>query len=257
LPAGARQDTSGVAPGPGTTTGPAPRTGRVRVWPEVPLPARPGHTLTFRDSLAAPSYPVLQRKWLLGAGLGYRHCWTDFRQFFTDMGQVEFLVLHPMTRVLTPYFSFQVGFGNIQSQIEQVTANGRSELYALELGTRARVPTGRHGELYLGAGGGYYMRSLRWGGLFIGTDNSGQSFLVDSPVLEVKTWGGAARLGWQKQLPRRGGKPLLLDFQLRWELYAKATMGLAGLNTAGDTIQYLASGRDQWIGFSIGAIFGF
>jgi hypothetical protein len=255
-PAGQRPPPWRTSPGeapiePDTT---ATRTrGRPKVWPEAPLPPNP-RRLAARDTARAPAYPRLVGRWQAGLGIGYRHCRTDFGQFFPDMGQFELFFRRPVSRILSPYLSFQLGFGGMRSQIEQITATGRTALYAFEAGTLLNVPTGWHGQLYLGVGGGYYMRSLVWGGVFYTADG----YIVDSPTLEVQNWGTSLRVGWQKQLRTRGNKIRILDFQARWERYGKTSMGLSSLpDSLGNAISYSASGNDEWLVVSAALVTGF
>jgi hypothetical protein len=223
---------------------------RPRVWPEVPLPASrpapPGLGIVPPGATA----PVAAR-WLVTAGLGYRHCGSAFNRFFTDMGQIEVAVTHRIGRTFQPYAAFVYGFGDIQDDFEAVSENGRSSLYALEMGLLARAPVSRRAHAYVGLGGGYYMRSLRWGGeQFLGSDGY---MYGGTLVLELQDWGGSARVGLQLALPATGKekKERLLDFQLRLEEYARSSFEPFGADS-----DFRAVGRDRWIALSVSLLTG-
>ncbi|MHB8078909.1 MAG: hypothetical protein ACYDIE_06610 [Candidatus Krumholzibacteriia bacterium] len=228
---------------------PAP-SARIRVCPEVPLPAPRSRPPGLDAVPPAPTAPAPVR-WLVTSGLGYRHCTSDFNHFFTDMGQLEIAVSRRLGRTLVPYAAFLYGFGDIQDDFEAVSANGRSALYALETGLLARVRVSRGAHAYVGLGGGYYMRSLRWGGdQFIGTDGYVYGGTL---VRELQDWGGSVRLGVQLALSPTGKarKARLLDFALRFEEYARSSFEPFGADSA-----FRASGRDRWLAFSVSLLSG-
>lgn len=230
---------------------PAPPSRRVPVWPEVPLPPGrprpPGLDGPGPDG-ASPPAPA---RWLVATGLGYRHCGSDFGRFFTDMGLLELAVTHRLGRSFIPYAAFQYGFGDIQDDFEEVSENGRSAIYALELGLLARTPVARRAHAYAGLGGGYYMRSLRWGGEpFIGTDGV---YYGGTLVRELQDWGVAVKLGVQLALPSagKGKKERLLDIQFRIEDYARSSFEPFGADS-----EFRADGRDRWFALSASLLTG-
>lgn len=243
-------------PPPAASTRPA---GRPLVWPEAPLPPRPARqpapagaegdtSAGAHRTAAAVPYPPLPGRWLFGLGAGYRHVLTEYGDFFTDMGMFELSVQRPVSTRLTPYFAFQIGFGDIANDFEAVTADGHSAVYALESGVLLRAPSGMRSALYGGLAGGYYMRSLRWGGeaIPIYYDYPGYGTIV----YELKNWGWAAKLGWQRQLRTDGGKPRLVDIQLRYEVYGDNELYFD------QERMFYASGRDRWIALSITLLSG-
>jgi hypothetical protein len=224
---------------------------RVPVWPEVPLPparSRPPGLDGIGPDGATPAAPA---RWLVATGVGYRHCGSDFGRFFTDMGLLEIGFSRRLGRTFIPYAAFQYGFGDIQDAFEAVSENGRSAIYALESGLLARAPVTRRTHVYAGLGGGYYMRSLRWGGEpFIGTDGN---YYGGTLVLELQDWGVAAKLGVQIGLPAagKGKKERLLDIQLRVEDYARSSFE----PLPGDS-EFRAAGRDRWYALSVSLLTG-
>jgi len=242
-----------LAAAPDTVRGPAPDLPprRVPVWPEVPLPAGrprpPGLDGIGRDGVA----PVAPARWLVSTGLGYRHCASDFGRFFTDMGLLEIAVTRRLGRSFIPYAAFQYGFGDIQDAFEAVSENGRSALYALEIGLLARTPVGRRTDVCAGLGGGYYMRSLRWGGEpFVGADGA---YNGGTLIRELQDWGVAAKIGVQIALPAagKGKKERLLDIQLRVEDYARSSFEPFDADS-----EFRAAGRDRWYALSVSLLTG-
>ncbi len=223
---------------------------RVKVWPEAPPPParapRPAARLDAERG-GGGARAAKASRWLLGAGLGYRHCLTDYRDFFTDQGLFEVVVSHRLTPSLAPWFAFQVGFGDIQDDFEELSEDGRSALYALELGLTARTRWGERSWLYAGAGGGYYMRSLRWGGeLFI----SSEGYLTSGTLAwELRNWGFSLRTGFQAVLGARGPRERAIDVQLRYDDY-----GSAELSPFGPDHELYAAGRDRWIALSVSLV---
>lgn len=252
-----------IAPGAGAAADGAalaaadrPPPPRPKVWPEAPLPAPRPRPAVARDSTRVAAYPPLQGRWLVAAALGYRHCLTGFREFFTDMGLFELMVQNRATRRLTPYFAFQIGFGDIPDEFESVVTNpdgspldGRSALYALELGSLLTAGAGEHSDVYVGLGWGYYMRSLRWGTDATFVDIYGNLY-TPTLVRELQDWGVSTRLGWRKQYRTIGGRVRMLDIQARWENYAASTL-------SAEPSLFRASGRDQWIALSVSLVGGF
>jgi hypothetical protein len=223
----------------------------VPVWPEVPLPParpRPPGLDGIGPGGAVPAAPA---RWLVATGIGYRHCGSDFGRFFTDMGLIEIAVTHRLGRSFSPYAAFQYGFGDIQDAFEAVSQNGRSAIYGLEMGLITRAPVSRGAHAYFGFGGGYYMRSLRWGGEpFVGADGV---YYGGTLIRELQNWGVAAKLGVQLALPAtgKGKKERLLDIQLRLEDYARSSFEPFGADS-----ELRAAGRDRWYALSVSLLTG-
>ena len=95
------------------------------------------------------------------------------------------------------------------------------------------------------------MRSLRWGGTiyysYLDVYESG------SLVREQSDWGGAARLGLQRQLGSPGTRPRLLDFSVRYEQYGAESSVLENSQTGS---VFTAGDTDGWLSISLGLIVG-
>jgi hypothetical protein len=104
------------------------------------------------------------------------------------------------------------------------------------------LPVDRRHALYAGAAGGYYMRSLRWGGEAAPVFD--EYPFLGTLVRELKNWGFALKVGWQRQLFTSNGKPRLIDIQLRYESYGPQELYFEELRL------HYASGRDNWIALS-------
>jgi len=143
--------------------GAPPVPGAAALWPEAclpdlgeappPLPAPPDTTL-----------PLSAADWVTLVDVGYKHSTTRFGDYFTDMLLLGVAVGYPLRDWFVPTIGFQVGIGDLQDDFEELTGNGKSAHYALELGVQLRAPLAAETDVYLGLAGGYYMRSLRWGG---------------------------------------------------------------------------------------------
>jgi hypothetical protein len=119
------------------------------------------------------------------------------------------------------------------------------------MGLLARTPVARGTHAYFGLGGGYYMRSLRWGGEpFLGADGV---YYGGTLLLELQDWGVAAKLGVQIALPAvgKGKKERLLDIRFRVEDYARSSFEPFGADS-----EFRAAGRDRWYALSVSLLTG-
>jgi len=109
----------------------------------------------------------------------------------------------------------------------------------------ARTPWGERSWLYAGAGAGYYMRSLRWGGEIFVAPNG--SYASGTLVWELQDWGFAARAGVElaRGAPDRRGRTVVVE--LRYEDYAGSELAPFGPDDP-----FYASGRDRWLALSVG-----
>lgn len=230
--------------------GAPPVPGAAAVWPEAPLPeAAPAPPPL--PAAADTMYPLSSSDWVTLVDVGYKHSTTRFGDYFTDMLLLGLAVGYPLSDWFVPTLGFQAGIGDLQDDFEDITGNGKSAHYAFELGTLLRAPLTGNTRIYLGIAGGYYMRSLRWGGTFYySTYNVYQS---GSWVRELSDWGGSARCGVQLRLGSRGAKPRLLDLSVRYERYGAEASLLSNPDT-GEL--FLAEDHDIWVGVSLGLIVG-
>jgi len=220
-----------------------------RVWPEVPL--RP-------EDLAPPPVPVdpsdyptsLAGDWVMQLDFGYKHSTTDFNRFFTDMAMFQLGVGYAVNDHWTPFLNFHTGFGDLVDAFEDVTGNGKSAIYAFELGARLSMPLGDRVAIAGALAGGYYMRSLRWGGdLFFSPYGTVQG---GSNVRELSDWGGSVRLGFQRRMGDRPESPIFLDVSVRYEGYGADPSILAD-PVSGAEIRSID--HDRWLALSVGFIF--
>jgi hypothetical protein len=218
------------------------------VWPEAPPPQIAADS---RDPIPTLESSHLKAKdWALLLDLGYKHSTTDFNNYFTDMLLMSFGVGKPVTDHLMPTIHLQIGQGDLVDDFEALTGDGRSAVYALEGALRIHTGFDKSRSAYLAVGGGYYMRSLRWGGeYFSGYTGYYQS---GSLVREFSDWGGHLRTGLQLFKKSRSPKPKYLDISVRYEFYEAERNVLT--NTSGETLY--ADDRDSWLGVSIGIVIG-
>jgi len=230
--------------------GAPPVPGAAAVWPEAPLPES-AHAPPPLPAPADTTYPLSSSDWVTLVDVGYKHSTTRFGDYFTDMLLLGVAVGYPLSDWFVPMIGFQAGIGDLQDDFEAITGNGKSAHYALELGALLRAPLTGDTRVYLGLAGGYYMRSLRWGGTFYYSYYD--IYESGSLVRELSDWGGSARFGVQLRLSSRAAKPRLLDLSVRYERYGAEASLLENPDT-GET--FLAEDRDIWVGVSLGLIVG-
>ncbi len=240
LEAGEPVDVAGAPPPPGEHA----------VWPEAPLPA-PAEAPPALPAAPDTLVPLSDADWVTLVDVGYKHSTTRFRDYFTDMLLFGVAVGRPLNDWLMPTIGFQTGLGDLQDDFEDVTGNGKSAHYAFELGLLVRAPLGERIDVHAGVAGGYYMRSLRWGGtLYYGYYDIYQT---GSFVREQSDWGGAARLGLRWRLGGPGVRPRLLDLSLRYEQYHAEASVLEDPSTGE---MFMAEDRDAWVSLSLGLVVG-
>jgi len=166
---------------------------RIRVWPEVPVPPTvPGPPIQRGD----PKYPAVGGRWVTMLEAGYQHNISTFSDFFTDMLTFGVHFGYTVSDHVMPYFSFDVGFGDITKDMEHIAGEGRSNTYNFALGLLTRAEIGRRTALYLSGAGGYFVRTLQWGGVY---ENPITGRVEDGYVLEQQDVGVALRAGIQFQ----------------------------------------------------------
>jgi len=220
------------------------------VWPERPLDP---------DAVAPPPLPPAPGDlrtghagdWVMRLNAGWKHCQTGFSEFFTDMAMVQMDIGYAVSDRVLPFFGFQTGFGDLTSELEAITGNGKSAVYAFELGLLLDLPLSDRTSVTLSGAGGYYMRSLRWGGddflTLYGTYDYGAAL-----VRELSDWGGSAGVGLRRRLGDRVGPPVFLQAGVRVEAYG-ADPSL--LYDPVSDIEIRAPDHDRWLTASIGFTF--
>ncbi|MDY0108459.1 MAG: hypothetical protein RBT60_00790 [Candidatus Krumholzibacteria bacterium] len=210
---------------------------QIRAWPEVPAPP----ARLPRELLAAGQVPW-HGHWLALIEFGARLDVTAFNTFFTPMGQIGIAFGRGLSDRVAPLLGFHAGFGDMRADFETEFGEGRTNVFGFTLNTLYRQPVGERHSLYLEAGGGYHIRSLYWGGLFVDV-RTGQ--LVRGYVVEQQHWGWNLRFGWMRGRDHPS-RPRLLDIGLgvqtspanRWVFQT-------------DNRVFTAADRDIWVIFSV------
>jgi len=227
-----------------------PTPGARAVWPETPLPvglAAPPPLPASPDTII----PLSAANWITLVDVGYKHSTPSFGDYFTDMLHLGVAVGRPLSDWFVPTLGFTAAIGDMNDDFEAITGNGKTAHYAIELGAQFRAPLGERAGIYLGLAGGYYIRSLRWGGMIYYSDLG--IYESGTFVREQSDWGGAARFGLQKRLGSPGTRPRLLDLSVRYEQYRAEASLLVDPET-GDT--FMAADTDAWVSITLGFIVG-
>ena len=212
---------------------------RIRVWPEVPLPAiveRP-----TPGGVASSDYQDLSGRWFVLLEAGMRRNVTEFNSFFTDMGMIA-MNWGRMFGRLMPYMSMEVGFGDLRDDFEELAGDGRSNTYGFSLGLLARQPLGRHNQFYVSGAFGYYIRSLQWGGTFVNTTTGSYA---DGLVLEQQNWGWSFRAGFMFNR-KHTHKSRFWDVGVGLQ-----TTPAEEWHYFDESSDFFASDRDMWITLSV------
>ena len=218
------------------------------VWPEVPLPPPPPETVPPRRP--GPP-PTLRGSWLLVLEGGVQRSLTDFADYFTTQGVVVMGVGYGAGEHILPLLLFQAGFGDLTAEFERLSGDGRSDFYAVELGTRLLAPVGGRTALRLDLCGGYYMRDMRWGGeLFSGPDGLYQGAEL---VRSFDDWGGSVTLGLQWRIKPDAPQPHYLTVGIRYDLFGADPAVLENPET-GDVLW--ADDHDRWLAVTFGLTVG-
>jgi hypothetical protein len=208
-------------------------------WPEVPL----SETAILAPPPQAPAgYPALAGHWQAVLEAGVRSNVTSFDKFFTPMGTIGVGFGYPLSNRLAALLNFSAGFGDMPGDFEESFGDGRANTFAFSLGLLARQPLSRRASVYLEGDGGYYIRSLMWGGAFYDTV-TGE--VTDGLVLEQQDWGGGVRAGVLLQR-KHADKPRFVDIGVsvqttpadRWEFWTEEQ-------------RFAADDRDTWVSLTV------
>jgi len=220
------------------------------VWPETALRIDDVEPVDELPIIAVED-AVLENTWVMLLDVGYKHSSTRFGDFFTDMMMMDMGVGYAVSERFTPFLAFQAGFGDLKDDFEDLAGDGKSAVYSFELGTRFTAPLSRRLDATASLAGGYYMRSLRWGGtVFLGPYGYVQG---GAAVREFADWGGSLRLGFQYALSVSDGRARYLDVGVRIERYGADEIVLSDPVTGA---ALLADDYDLWTGVTVGLVFG-
>lgn len=223
-----------LPPEPAPQAGAADPLASVRSWPETPPPPAAPRP---EQRLAGGRVPV-RGHWLALVDAGVRVDLTAFNQFFTPMGQIGLAFGYGASERLVPLLGFFAGFGDMRGDFEDAFGDGRSNAFGFTLDLLARHPVGTRQSLYLEGGGGYFIRSLYWGGAFY-DPVSGE--ITEGRVLEQQDFGWTLRVGWllARDHPRR---PRLLDIGVGVQ-----TSTADSWNYWTENESFSAGDRDTWL----------
>lgn len=219
--------------------GPPPVTGGLHAWPEIPL----ADTAIAAPPPQAPAgYPPLSGRWQALLEAGVRDNVTSFDQFFTPMGTVGVGFGYPFSNHAAALLNFAAGFGDMRGDFEESFGDGRANTFAFDLGLLLRQPFSPRASFYVEVDGGYYIRSLMWGGVFY-DPISGE--YANGLVLEQQNWGGGLRAGVLLQRAHPN-KPRFLDVGLGVQTTAADPWDFGT-----DTRRFTADGRDTWVSLTV------
>jgi hypothetical protein len=175
----------------------------IRAWPEAPPPP----AALPRELLLETGPVPVRGSWLAIIEVGGRLDVTSFNAFFSPMAQIGIAFGRGLTNRLIPLLGFHAGFGDMRGDFESAFGEGRTNAFGFTLSSLLRQPLGERQSLYVEGGGGYLIRSLYWGGVFV-DPFTGQ--LVRGRVIEQQDWGYTLRVGWMRSRDH-ANRPRLLD----------------------------------------------
>jgi hypothetical protein len=227
-----------AVPPPSPSPSPA-KVGSLCAWPEVPLSET---AILAPPRLAPAGYPALAGHWQAVLEAGVRSNVTSFDEFFTPMGTIGVGFGYPFADRVAALLNFSAGFGDMRGDFEESFGDGRANTFAFSLGLLLRQPVSRRASLYVEADGGYYIRSLMWGGAF---NDAVTGEVTDGLVLEQQNWGGGLRAGVLLQR-KHPDKPRFLDIGVglqttpadRWDFWTEER-------------RFTADERDTWVSLTV------
>ncbi len=210
----------------------------VKVWPEVAARNRDLPPELAADS--GPQYPKVAGRWLVSGGLGYQHNVSSYSEFFTDMVVFQLNFAHAVTNYIMPYAGITAGFGDLDSDYENLFGDGHGSNYSAMAGLMVMAPVSRRGSIYLSGQGGYFRRSLQWGGIFEDPQSGDQ---VHGRARETGDWGFGVQVGFLRQ-KSHARKARFFDFGmgLMWGEVERWDDSAAG-------VHFIAEGDDAWLVF--------
>ena len=207
-----------------------------------------GLAIDLGDSreLGLPDLPdggvPLRGRWLALVEAGMRLNVSSFNTIFSPMGQLGLAFAYGASERVIPCLGFAAGFGDMRGDFEDAFGDGRANTFGFTLTTVLRQPLGERQSVYVEGGGGYFIRSLYWGGAFV-DPVTGE--ITEGRVLEQQNFGWQARVGWllRRDHPRR---PRLLDVGL-----AVQTSRADPWVYWTDDVRFSATERDTWLILSV------
>lgn len=210
----------------------------IKAWPEVAARNR-----KLPPELAAesgPQYPDVAGRWLVSGGLGYQHNISSFSEMFGGMLVFQLGFSHALTKNIMPHFGFTAGFGDLNSDYENLVGDGHGSNYSVMAGLMLRAPVSGRTSLYASGQGGYFRHSLQWGGIFVDPESGEQ---IQGYAREYGDWGFGVNLGVQLQ-KSHVRKSRFFDFNVgvmwgeveRW-------------SDTGDAAGFTAEGDNAWLMF--------
>jgi hypothetical protein len=224
-------------PSAGADAGDDPLAG-VRSWPETPPPPAAPPRLPDVPDGGIP----LRGRWLALVEAGMRLNVSSFNSIFSPMGQLGLAFGYGVSERVIPCLGFGAGFGDMRGDFEDAFGDGRANTFGFSLTTLLRQPLGQRQSVYVEGGGGYFIRSLYWGGAFV-DPVTGE--ITEGRVLEQQNFGWLARVGWllRRDHPRR---PRLLDVGLSLQT-SRADPWVYWT----DDVRFSATERDTWLILSV------
>lgn len=210
------------------------------LWPEVPVPPEQFQVSAKRRRV--PGYPQLAGEWLILAGLGYQRNVSSYREFFTGMGMISIGFAHPVNEWLAPLLTVEVGFGDLPRDFEEVAGDGRAQTFSFGLGLLGNAQLGRTTRWYAGCSGGYFLRSLQWGGYF--QDPQGGTVPV-TYIEEMGDWGFTLRTGLMFQ-KAHVSQPRFLDIGV-----SLAVCPAPGWRFSNDEVEFVGGDQDLWFAVTV------
>jgi len=216
-----------------------PSSDQNRAWPEVP--ARNRELPEELQKKSGPRYPSLAGRWLVSGAVGYQHNVSSFKEYFTDMGVFHLAAARALNNNVIPFVGFTVGLGDLDADYEELVGDGRANNYSAMAGLMLRAPLSQCTSLYVASQGGFFGRSMQWGGIFTDPETGDP---VDGHIRESGGWGFAVQMGlWRQKSHSRKARFFDFNVGLMW--------GEADpWQDTGTDVQFSAEGNDTWLMFT-------
>ncbi len=208
----------------------------IKAWPEVPV--RKSRQSELKATEVETRYPSVTGEWLVFGGVGYQHNVSSYGDFMSDMAVFQLGFARALTDNILPCAGFTAGFGDLDSDYEDLVGDGRANNYSAMAGLLFRAPVNFRTSLYLEGEAGYFTRVMQWGEAFY--DPATGETLAGN-VRESGDWGYSVKLGVMLQTSH-SRKARFLDFNLGL-MWGHAE----DWNDVGDEVRFTAEGDDVWL----------